>query len=228
MENNITSIDNKSIEVIFLNEKKLKTISSILLLLILGVSIYCMVGFDDAKAIEIKKEEKKSSVFVDIKGAVNNPGVYELSSDKKIIDVIELAGGLLEKADTSIINLSKKVKDEMCIIIYTIDEINNYKKELLPSKKIIKEIEERIICPDTTNDGCINLNVEKEQIEDGKININTSSLEELMTLPSIGEAKAKNIIEYRKNNKFEKIEDILNVKGIGNSVFEKIKDNIEI
>ena len=167
-----------------------------------------------------------NTVFVDIKGAVKSPGVYEVNRESRIIDVIEKAGDLKKSADTSIINLSKKVKDEMYIIIYTKDEISSYKDKLLSSSEITNKIEEKIICPDSDNDGCINKT--SLSSETGKVNINTATQSELTRLSGIGEGKAKKIIDYREKNRFEKIEDIKNVSGIGNSLYEKIKDYIEV
>ncbi|MBO6195411.1 MAG: helix-hairpin-helix domain-containing protein [Bacilli bacterium] len=192
---------------------------------LLGISFY-IIDNSSVKAEPKKKSNKTNTVFVDIKGAVKSPGVYEVSSNSRIIDVIEKAGDLKKNADTSIINLSKKVKDEMYIIIYTKDEISSYKDKMLSSSEIVNKVEEKIICPDSDNDGCINKTVSRS--ETSKININTASISELTKLTGIGEGKAKKIIEYRKNNKFEKIEDIKNVSGIGNSLYEKIKEDIEI
>jgi len=149
-----------------------------------------------------------------------------MSSNSRVIDAIIKAGDLSDDADTSILNLSKELTDEMYIIVYTKEEINAFKDRIIPSKKIIKEIEEKIICPDTDNDACITKNDKVSSEEIGIININTASLEELQSLPSIGLTKAKSIIEYRDNNPFNSIEDIKNVKGIGNRLFEKIKDYI--
>lgn len=204
--------------------KKIKIINSLFLLVIFTISIYCIFYSVSVGAVEKKNTYRNTStVFVDIKGAVKNPGVYEVSSDSRIIDVIKKAGNLKKNADTSIINLSKKVKDEMYIIIYTKEELSDYKEKIIPSSKIVKEVEERIICPDTDNDGCINNSSSSD-----KININNASVSELSSLTGIGEGKAKKIIEYREKNKFENIEDIKNVPGIGNNLYEKIKDNIEI
>lgn len=184
--------------------------------------------------IEIK------SVFVDVKGAIKNPGVYELLEINRVIDAINLSGGLLENADTSNINLSKKLKDEMVIIV-------DFKKE---------EVKEEITCPSVKeesnqdndkepieNDALIDDN--KEEINNdaslddesnngnnlnsnSKISLNAATKEELMTLPGIGESKALDIIEYRNNSLFKSIEEITNVKGIGNSIYEKIKEFITI
>ena len=206
-------------------ERKYKFYGLIIFIVLLVV-ISCFV-FDntDAKATPKKKEGKSDTVFVDIKGAVKNPGVYEISSDSRIIDVIEKAGDLKKEADTSLINLSKKVKDEMYIIIYTKEEVNNYKEKMTSSQEVVKEIEQKIICPDSDNEACITSNNSNKS---SKININTASVSELSTLSGIGESKAKKIIEYREKNKFNSIEDILNVSGIGNSLYEKIKNDIEV
>jgi competence protein ComEA len=206
-------------------KNKYKYLSVILtIMLIISFVIYY-------KPKEVKADDTpvKCSYFVDIKGSINNPGVYEVECNKRVIDVINMAGGLTENADTTILNLSKKVKDEMYIIVYSNSEIQEYKQKLLPSKEIIKQVEEKIICPDNSNDACEKTNntTKKEETKvEGKININNASKEELMTLTGIGESKADKIIEYRNSNKFNSIEDIKNVSGIGESVFNKIKDNI--
>jgi competence protein ComEA len=105
--------------------------------------------------------------------------------------------------------------------------MKSYKEKMIPAKTIVKEVEKKIICPDDSNDACINQNNSNDSIS-GKININLATKEELSTLPSIGESKAQNIIDYRKETPFETIDDIKNVKGIGDSLFEKIKDYIEV
>jgi len=84
---------------------------------------------------EPKKEKSKTSkelVKVDIKGAINNPGIYSLNTDSRVVDVIEMAGGLTEEADTSVINLSKKLSDEMVIIIYTKTEVKDFENIKAP------------------------------------------------------------------------------------------------
>lgn len=201
---------------------KYKIIIFLFTLLLVVISVYY-------KPSNVKADDEVVShnCFVDIKGSINNPGVYEIECTKRIIDVINLAGGLTDNADTTILNLSKKVKDEMYIIVYSNDQIKEYKEKLLPAKEIIKEVEEKIICPDSINDACEKTNNSKsETIISGKVNINIATKEELMTLPGIGESKADKIIEYRKSNMFNSIDDIKNISGIGESIFTKIKDNI--
>ena len=149
----------------------------------------------DEKA-EDKHDEK---IFVDVKGAVKHPGVFETTKDKRVKDLIEEAGGLLDDADTSTLNLSQKVKDQM--VIY-----------------VLKHGEK----PKQISDSSSSSNTDV-------ININTANKEQLMKISGVGKTKAEAIISYRdKNGDFKKKEDITKVHGIGKATFEKIKDKIEV
>ena len=176
-------------------------------------------------SLEKKKVEQIEKYKVDIKGEVINPGIYSLEKDKRVIDVIALAGGLTENADTSVINLSKKINDEMVIIVYSHEQVTDFKK----TKEIEKQVQEKCIQPDENslqNDSCIKT---ENTTQTGLININTASLEELTTLPGIGESKAKDIIKYREaNNGFKSIDELTNISGIGESIIVKIKKNITV
>ncbi len=176
-----------------------------------------------------KEENTKSDYKVDIKGEIINPGLYSLKEGSRVSDVIALAGGLTENGDTSVINLSKKITDEMVIIIYSREQVSNFSKT--------KEKEQQIItnCQNSyegiTNNACIN----NEQLDStdhnlsNLVSINEASLEELQTLAGIGSEKAKNIISYREEHgKFQNIEELKNVTGIGESIFAKIKDYITL
>lgn len=213
-----------------------------LVLIIIGISTGIYLNFNNKKDKDSDKEdiivEKKqdrnseqekekskieNTLFkVDIKGEINNPGIYSLKESSRVIDVIDLAGGLTENADTSIINLSKKIKDEMVIIIYSREQVENFietkeRENYLQNK--CRESDENAL----ENDACIS---DGEQIN-SKVNINTASLEELMTLNGIGEAKANEIISYREaNGGFTSIEEIMNISGIGENIYVKIKENI--
>ena len=159
-------------------------------------------------------------IYVDIKGFVNKPGVYSFNQidNARINDLINKAGGLKKDADTSTINLSKKLEDEMAIIIYSKSEITNIIKTQEDLSKKLEICESKL-----NNNACI-----KIEEKNTKININEASLEELLTLNGIGEAKAKLIIEYRSKNKFKNIEEIKNVQGIGESLYITIKENITV
>lgn len=197
------------------------------------------VSTSSAKKLTVTKnkddENTSKTVFVDIKGAVNAPGVYELEEGKRIIDVINLAGGLSDDANTINLNLSKKLTDEMYVVVYTKNEIAEYKKNNGNTNEIICASNE-CVCPDTNNDACISQGGSKNSssnnasdVVDGKVSINTAGLDELMKLSGIGESKANAIISYRQENgSFKTIEEIKNVSGIGDAVFEKIKDDITI
>ncbi|MDD2377892.1 MAG: helix-hairpin-helix domain-containing protein [Bacilli bacterium] len=167
-------------------------------------------------------------IKVEIKGAISKPGVYQLKSNSRVQDLVDVSGGLNNNADISIINLSKKLEDEMVVIIYNKEEI----KEMVKGNTSIKYIEKECICPMLENDGCFDNYITNEEsiINDtGKISLNTATIEELLTLPGIGETKAKSIIKYREEvGSFKNIEEIMNIKGIGKSTFEKFKDYLTL
>lgn len=186
--------------------------------------------------IIVKKEEKKEDnkikqlkfIKFDIKGAVNQPGVYEIEEDKVIIDAINMAGGITSNATTDNINLSKKLENEMVIIVYTKKELNQELKSI--SQEYQTKDSNITSCLDKKQSVVTNTKTEGNEINtssNNKISINTASKEELMNLTGIGEAKADNIINYRiEHGNFKDINELKNVNGIGESIFSKIKDNI--
>lgn len=230
--------------MIYFIKKNLKYILAILMCVALFVITYIYNSNDEVnstsnvKKSSVKKEDNTNqdstlkTVFVDVKGAVNAPGVYELEDGKRVIDAINLAGGLSDNANTINLNLSKKLTDEMYVIVYTKNEIANYKKN--NSNNNVSCASNECICPDKNNDACIKQNSNETSSEaktssSDKISINNASKEELMNLTGIGESKADAIISYRnENGSFKNIEEIKNVSGIGDSIFEKIKDNITL
>lgn len=194
--------------------------------------------------IENKLEKNQlSKIKVDIKGAIKKPGVYELEEGTNISELIGIAGGLTKNGSTNNINLSKTLSDQMVIKIFTKNELktNNIKNvvnECVSETIYINECEKENSSVITTKDDT-SIIIKKEDESnninnnenDGnkKISINKASKEELMTLSKIGEAKAIAIIEYReKNGLFKNIEEIKNVSGIGDALYEGIKDKIEI
>jgi competence protein ComEA len=223
---------------IWYRKRKLIIIIVSILIIVLSLTIFLLNKIDlkeEEKEVSVietnsieKKEVQETTFKVDIKGEINKPGIYSLKEGSRVIDVIEEAGGLTNQADTSVINLSKKIEDEMVIIIYSKKEVSNFKK----TKEVEEEVQQKCIQKDTNalkNDACITDKIEKSKSsEPTKININTASLEELMTLTGIGESKAKDIIKYREKQKFKTIEEIKEVQGIGDSLFAKIKENITV
>jgi competence protein ComEA len=182
----------------------------------------------------LEKESEQKTVpityYVDLKGAVVTPNVYQVAEGSRIVDVIKMAGGLTDQADTSILNLSKKISDEMVIIIYTKDELNRFREANKKQEEIIKYVEEECKCPDpNVNNACINVENQDDNDTAALLSINTATKDDLMTLPGIGESKAQSIIDYRDSNgTFQIIDDIKNVTGIGESIFDKIKDLITV
>ena len=166
---------------------------------------YSGVSFSNISNETNNKDEKAENrhdekIFVDVKGAVKHPGVFETTKDKRVKDLIEEAGGLLDDADTSTLNLSQKVKDQM--VIY-----------------VLKHGEK----PKQMSDGG------SSSSNTDVININTASKEQLIKISGVGKTKAEAIIAHReKNGDFKKKEDITKVRGIGKATFEKIKDKIEV
>jgi competence protein ComEA len=141
-----------------------------------------------------------SPVTFHIDGAVQNPGVYSTNKGIRLNDAIELAGGLLASADVSGVNLSSKVNDEEKIFIPVIGQ----------SAPVLNE-------SSSTGSSLT------------KININTATIDELCELPGIGESKASDIVKYREENGyFLNLMDLLNVPGIGPSIFDKIESSITI
>lgn len=178
----------------------------------------------DKEIIESNKNEKEKDnkiCMIDIKGAVINPGVYSTNCTDNVSDVIRLAGGLSDNADTSVTNLAKQVSNEMVIIIYTHEEVKN--SNIVDT--VVKVVEQECICPNIQNDGCINDKINGDiGNKSFHVNINTAKIEELEKIPGIGESKAKSIIEYRnKNGLFKSIDEIQNVEGIGNKLYDSIK-----
>lgn len=173
-----------------------------------------------------KSKQEPQEIMVDVKGEVVNQGIYTLKKGSRVIDAINMAGGLTNVADTSVLNLSKKLTDEMVIIVYSIKEVKNFQK-----KKEEEKVEQEA-CKNGSNgiqnDACIETNTTKTEIL-AKISINQASKEELMQLSGIGEAKANKIIEYREaHGGFKELEEIKDVEGIGDSLFDQIKENITL
>lgn len=205
---------------------KLKYIVVAIIILVALVVSY-VLSMDNkevaAENVEITKTEVAnvtSKVYVDIKGSVKKPGVYQVSADSIVWDAINLSGGFTKNAYTKNINLSQKVKDEMVIYVFSKSEIT----------KMNNAVKTDTAC--TTNvinyDNCITTEKNATETSTSLVNINTASKEELMTVSGIGASKADSIIAYRIKTPFSKIEDIMNISGIGESLFDKIKKYITV
>lgn len=196
------------------NNKKIIIIIGVIILII--ISIYVLTKIDEYNYEEnnyeeyfaeeeedIIKEEAKKVIVVHIIGEINKPGIVELEEGARVIDAIKKAGGTTEKADLAQINLAYILKDGQKIYIPNTED-NNKKIEY--------------------NTANIENNIKEE-----KININTADEDELQRLPGVGASTAEKIIKYREENgSFRKIEDIQNVKGIGEAKYNDLKEQIEV
>lgn len=168
---------------------------------------------EDENSSEQNKEKSIHYIYVHLCGAVKKPDVYKIDENTRLVDVIVLAGGLTEDAAGDFVNQASLLEDGQQIYIPTKDEV----KEKTPMEFISSEPS-----PDKkSNNSTENSN--------GTVNINTASLEELMTLSGIGKAKAKSIVDYREtHNGFKSIEEIKNIDGIKDAVYNKIKASISV
>lgn len=150
-------------------------------------------------AAPAKEEGIGSTIYVDIGGAVKNPGLYELEKGARVKDGITAAGGIVGNADTSQINLAKKLNDEEKLYIPNVGE------------------QAPAASAQATSPG-----------GKGPVSIQNGSKEDLMTLPGVGEKTAEKIIEYRAAHPFTAVEDLKEVPGIGDKTFESLKNNIQL
>ena len=147
--------------------------------------------------------------YVDIKGEVLRPGVYEFSCESRIQEVIKKAGGFTEEADETKINLAQKITDQMQIIV--------------PN---VQSKQEGGVTDGNSEKGNLS-NTTPSNSKQGTVNINTATLEELQTLKGIGKKKAEAILQYRKEHgAFRTKEDLLQVKGIGKKALEAIESQV--
>ena len=177
-----------------------------------NITEMCTEADSDAASISFDRPEEVQTeqstvLYADICGAVQEPGVYELKEGARIFQLIEQAGGLREDADLTSVNQAEKVTDGMKVRIYTKEEAASLPQQIWEST------------------------AESEQtaLTSAKININSADIAQLTQLTGIGEARAANIIAYRtEHGRFLTIEEIMNVSGIKESTFQKIKDQIVV
>ena len=167
--------------------------------------------------------EEAKTLVVHICGAVSAPGVYELPAGSRIIDAVEAGGGFLPEADEACCNLAEEIVDGCQIYIMT-------KSESCADGQAEKKAGIQT-SPDSDMQ-TTDINVRSNSttaLENGLVNLNTADVAALMTLPGIGESRAKAIISYREQQgAFTKIEDIMKISGIKQAAFSKIKDKITV
>ena len=150
-----------------------------------------------------EKTQETGVIYVDVCGHVKNPGVYQLTEDSRVYEAIDKAGGMTEEASASLVNQAERLIDGQQIYVPSEDEqAYGSGNAAYPAAK------------DTDN---------------GKVNLNTASKEQLLSLTGIGDVKADSIIRYREENgSFRSVEDIKKIEGIKDGVFNKIKDQITV
>lgn len=179
-------------------QDKKRLIKILIIILIILLAVAMRINENNKNKVIVSKnvqtEVEEEFIYVDVDGAVVNPGVYKLKKGSRVFEAIKKAGGLSDDADTSSLNQAKFVEDGEKITIPVSNDDMSY------------------------SDG-----------SDSKlININTADKSRLTELSGVGDAIADRIIEYRNKTRFSSIEDIKNVKGIGDATFEKIKNQITV
>lgn len=159
----------------------------------------------EEKKAEDKESKKETKIFVYLCGAVGKPGVYEADSDDRLYEVIAMAGGLTAEAAQDAVNQARVVVDGEQIYIPTKEEMQTQAAQPGESP------------------------AEGTKLQDGKVNLNTATKEELMTLSGVGESRADSIIAYREENgRFQNTEELMQISGIKEGLYNKIKDNITV
>ena len=180
-------------------------------------------GSTDRTELSDASSEETKTLVVHICGAVSAPGVYELPAGSRIIDAVEAGGGFLPEADEACCNLAEEIVDGCQIYIMT-------KSESCADGQTEKKAGIQT-SPDSdmqTTDRNVRSN-SATALENGLVNLNTADVAALMTLPGIGESRAKAIISYREQHgAFAQIEDIMKISGIKQAAFSKIKDKITV
>lgn len=180
-------------------------------------------GSTDRTELSDASSEEEKTLVVHICGAVSAPGVYELPAGSRIIDAVEAGGGFLPEADEACCNLAEEIVDGCQIYIMT-------KTESCADGQTEKKAGIQT-SPDSdmqTTDRNVRSN-SATALENGLVNLNTADVAALMTLPGIGESRAKAIISYREQHgAFAQIEDIMKISGIKQAAFSKIKDKITV
>lgn len=180
-------------------------------------------GSTDRTELSDASSEEAKTLVVHICGAVSAPGVYELPAGSRIIDAVEAGGGFLTEADEACCNLAEEIVDGCQIYIMT-------KSESCADGQTEKKagIQTSPNSDMQTTDRNVRSN-SAPALENGLVNLNTADVAALMTLPGIGESRAKAIISYREQHgAFAKIEDIMKISGIKQAAFSKIKDKITV
>ncbi len=170
------------------------------------------------EADEDESDKIPRTIFVHVCGAVERPGVYEIPAGSRMFEAVEAAGGFQEEACQDYLNMAGLLEDGTKLEIPTLEEAEALKEAGEAPEKLVSGTPGSTSSEKRNGDGATDL-----------ININTADIAELCTLPGIGESRARAILEYReKNGGFQKKEDIMQVSGIGQKMYEKIEEDITV
>lgn len=177
--------------------------------------------------------DSTETIYVQVTGAVHSPGVYEVSKDARVFMAVELAGGLTDDAAPEAVNQASVVSDGQMIVIPTRDEWERQKKQAGEEASAVWNQNAGNIANSAAGTGSGAENAaqqpEMQEPEDDRVNINTADKATLCTISGIGEVRAERILTYRsEHGPFRSIEEIKNVEGIKNGLYEKIKDKIKV
>lgn len=157
-----------------------------------------------AKTSEAKEDSTSLYITVDIKGAVQKPGVYELPSNSRVNDAINLAGGVSEQADRQSVNFAQKLSDEAVIYVATVGE----------QLSVVNQASAKPDDPSKATE---------------KVNLNKATLADLQTISGIGQKRAQDILDYRDSNGgFQSVDELSNVSGIGDKTLERIRKEVSV
>lgn len=166
-----------------------------------------------------EKEEAKIMVYVS--GAVANPGLHEIAPGSRAVEAIAAAGGMTEEANKVKVNLAKICKDGMQVNVPRLSA--KERRRLAAANTTASAVETA-----EQSGASYNAAQESEAALTGKVNLNTATAEELETLPGVGAVTAQRIVEYRSAHGFARIEDLMNVKGIGQAKFKKMQPLLDL
>lgn len=166
-----------------------------------------------------EKEEAKITVYVS--GAVANPGLHEIAPGSRAVEAIVAAGGMTEEANKDKVNLAKICKDGMQV---NVPRLSAKERRRLAAANTPANSAETA----GQNSASYNSVQESETALTGKVHLNTATMEELETLPGVGAVTAQRIVEYRSAHGFARIEDLMNVKGIGQAKFKKMQPWLDL
>lgn len=160
---------------------------------------------DDTRSGDGKTTPQEPLIYVQVSGAVNAPGVYALPEGSRVFQALELAGGVSGEADVRSLNQAQPLTDGEMIRVLTAEEAAQAEEEQTLSEE------------------------QNPSGDDGKVNLNTATKEELMKLPGIGAAKAERILAWREDNgSFTQIEDLMKIEGIKEGVFSKVEEYVKV